>query len=104
MLRFGLHYGIHFIVPIIIGLLFFKKNKGLVILILLAGIVIDIDHLFTNPIFDPNRCSVGFHPLHSYIAIGVYVGLLFFKKTRIFGIALLIHIVADITDCTLMSS
>ncbi len=104
MLRFGLHYGIHFIVPIIVGLLFFKKNKGLVILILLAGIVIDIDHLFANPIFDPNRCSVGFHPLHSYITIGVYVVLLFFKKTRIFGIALLIHIVADITDCTLMSS
>ncbi len=104
MLRFGLHYGIHFIVPIIVGLLFFKKNKGFVILVLLAGIVIDIDHLFANPIFDPNRCSVGFHPLHSYIAIAVYIGLLFFKKTRIFGIALLIHIVADVTDCALMGS
>jgi len=52
-----------------------------------------------NPIFDPNRCSIDFHPLHSYGAIVVYFLFLFFKKTRIFGIALLIHIIADIVDC-----
>ena len=102
MLRFFIHYGIHLVVPIAIGLLFFKENRGTAIIILLAGIVIDIDHLLANPIFDPNRCSIDFHPLHSYWAIGVYFLLLFFKKTRIFGVAFIIHILADLTDCYLI--
>lgn len=102
MLRFLVHYGIHFIVPFIIALLFFKENKIRVVLILLAGIIIDVDHLLADPIFDPNRCSVGFHVLHQYWAIAVYISLLFFKKTRIFGIALVLHIIADTVDCWLM--
>ncbi|MEO9891278.1 DUF6122 family protein [Aurantibacter sp.] len=103
MLRFILHYGIHFLVPIAIGFLFFKKEERLtIILILLAGILIDIDHIFANPIFDHDRCSIGFHPLHSYWAIATYIFLLLFKKTRIIGLALLIHIIADITDCWLI--
>ncbi len=102
MLRFSLHYGIHFVVPIIIGLFFFKKNRFHVILILLSAILIDVDHFLANPLFDPNRCSINFHPLHSYWAIAIYFGLLFFQKTRLFGIALLIHIIADLTDCYLI--
>ncbi len=103
MLRFFIHYGIHFLVPIFIGVLFYPKEKRLqVISILLAGIVIDIDHLIASPIFDPNRCSIDFHPLHQYWAIAIYIALLFFKKTRIFGIALLIHILADAIDCYLI--
>jgi len=103
MLRFFFHYGIHFLVPIAIGLLFFPKEKRIqVILILLAGIIIDIDHLFTDPIFDPNRCSINFHPLHSYWAIAIYIALLFPIKTRIFGLAFLIHILADSVDCYLI--
>lgn len=104
MLRFVLHYGIHFIVPILIGFLFFKENRTRAILILLSAIVIDLDHLLANPIFDPNRCSIGFHPLHSYWAIVFYVVLLFFKKLRIFGIALLIHMLADLVDCYLIGT
>ncbi len=103
MIRFFVHYGIHFIVPIAIGLFFFKRQSTKVILILLAGIVIDVDHLWADPIFDPERCSIGFHLLHSYWAIAIYFGLLFFKKTWIFGLALLIHIFADVMDCFLMS-
>jgi len=102
MLRFTLHYGIHFIVPFFIAFVFFKEKKFRVLLILLAGIFIDIDHVLADPIFDPNRCSVGFHLLHQYWAIAVYFVLLFFKKTRIFGIALLLHILADTVDCLLM--
>lgn len=102
MLRHFIHYGIHFIVPIAIGLLFFKDQKLKVILILLAAICIDLDHLLANPVFDPYRCSVGYHPLHSYWAVGIYFLLLVFKKTRILGFALLLHILADILDCYLM--
>jgi len=100
MLRFLLHYGTHFIVPILIGLIFFKNNQKKVILILLAGILIDVDHVFANPIFDPNRCSINFHPLHSYWAIGIYAIGLLFKRSRIIAIGLLIHILADLVDCS----
>lgn len=104
MFRFFVHYGIHFLLPIAIGLLFFKQHRLKVILILWAAILIDVDHLWADPIFDPERCSIGFHPLHRYWAISVYFGLLFFKKTWIFGLALLIHILADVIDCYLMNA
>lgn len=66
--------------------------------------VIDIDHLLADPVFHPNRCSIGFHPLHSYYAIAGYIGLLFWKKTRIIGLALLWHIFTDQIDCWLMNN
>lgn len=103
MFRFLMHYGIHLLVPILIALLFFKENRTRATLILLAGIIIDVDHLIAETIFDPNRCSINFHPLHSYWAVAVYSILLLFKKTRIFGIALLIHILADLVDCYLIT-
>ena len=99
MLRFISHYGIHFIVPILIGYGFFKKDRLKITLILLSGLIIDLDHLLATPIFDANRCSIGFHPLHSVWAIGIYAFLFLFKKTRLIGLALLIHIVADTVDC-----
>lgn len=102
MFSFFLHYGIHFIVPIVIGFLFFKEHRAKVIFILWAGILIDVDHVLADPIFDPNRCSINFHPLHTYWATAVYFALLFFKKTRIFGLALVLHIIADTVDCWLL--
>ena len=70
---------------------------------MLLGFLIDIDHLLATPIFSPNRCSINFHPLHSYYAIVVYILLLVPKKTRLIGLGLVIHIIADTTDCYLMS-
>lgn len=102
MSRFLLHYGIHFLVPVAIGFLFFKENKGKAILIMLAAMLIDLDHLLATPTFDPNRCSINFHFLHQYWAIFLYVVFLFIKPIRILGIGLLIHIVADSIDCLLM--
>ncbi|BFP39585.1 hypothetical protein FGF1_04300 [Flavobacteriaceae bacterium GF1] len=99
MLRHLLHYGIHFLVPILIALFFFKRDRVKVGLILLAGILLDVDHLLANPIFDPDRCSIGFHPLHSYVLIPFYLGLALWKRTRLLGLALVIHIIADVTDC-----
>ena len=99
MIRFIAHYGIHFIVPIIIAIYFYKENKLWAAVILLSAIVIDADHLLATPMFDPNRCSINFHPLHSYWAIGIYTLLFAYKKTRIMGLALLIHILADTVDC-----
>jgi C4-dicarboxylate transporter len=87
------------LVPVAIGYFFFKGKRVQAILILLGGLVIDIDHFLASPVFDPHRCSIGFHPLHSYWAIALYTILLFVPKTRIIGLALMIHILADVTDC-----
>lgn len=102
MYRFLLHYGIHFLVPVLIGLLFFKENRIQAILIMLSCFLIDLDHLLATPVFDPNRCSIGFHPLHSYAAIAIYVLLFTIRRTRILGLGLLIHILADLVDCMLI--
>ena len=60
---------------------------------------LDFDHLLAEPVFDPNRCSLGFHPLHSWPAIGIYLVSLFSSRLRIIAIGLLIHMVLDGTDC-----
>ena len=99
MLRFTLHYGIHFGVPILIALFFYKSKWKKVLFIMLLGLLIDLDHLLATPIFDDSRCSINFHPLHSYIAMGCYVVLLIPKATRIIAIGLCIHILADSIDC-----
>ena len=80
MFRHIVHYGIHFLVPMLIAFYLFKDKKLKVLLILLAGILLDLDHLFANPIFDSNRCSIGFHPLHEYILFPLYLVLAFWKK------------------------
>ena len=63
--------------------------------------LIDLDHLLATPIFSPNRCSINFHPLHSYYAIAIYFMLLIPKKTRLIGLGLVIHILAETGDCCL---
>jgi len=98
-LQFLVHYGMHFLVPLGIAFLFFRDRPWKVYLIFLLAMAIDLDHLLADPIFDPNRCSVGYHLLHSYMAIAVYFGMLFFTKTRIIGLALLWHILTDWVDC-----
>jgi hypothetical protein len=102
MVRFFLHYGIHFLLPIAIGFLFFKENRMRVILILLAAILIDLDHLLATPVFDPQRCSINFHPLHTYWAMLVYVLFFFIKPLRVVGLGLLIHLLADWIDCLMI--
>lgn len=101
-LRTFVHYGLHFIFPLLIALLFYKKQWKTAYIIFVLTMLIDLDHLLATPIFEPNRCSINFHPLHSYYAIAVYVGFLFFPKTRILGLGLLVHILADSVDCWMM--
>ena len=102
MLQSSVHYGLHFGLPLLIALLFFKQNWLKAYAIMLLAFIIDLDHLLASPIFDPNRCSINFHPLHSYYAIVVYVLFLIPKKTRLYGIGLIAHIIADTADCWLM--
>ena len=68
---------------------------------MLATMLVDLDHLFATPVFEPCRCSIGFHPLHSYIAIIIYGLLLLPVKTRIIALGLLMHMATDWIDCLL---
>jgi len=98
-LRSIVHLALHFVVPICLALLFFKETWRRAALIMIATMLIDLDHLLANPIYDPNRCSIGFHPLHTWPAAAVYVALLLPKPTRLVGIGLLIHLALDALDC-----
>jgi hypothetical protein len=93
------HILLHFLVPALTAYLFYKEKVVKAWLIMIATMAVDIDHLLADPIYDPNRCSVGFHPLHSYIAIAFYTILLLFPKLRLVAIGLLIHMALDYIDC-----
>ncbi|WP_286860016.1 MULTISPECIES: DUF6122 family protein [Sphingobacterium] len=94
-----LHYSLHFLAPGLVAFVFFKDQWKRAWIIMIATMLVDLDHLLATPIFDPERCSIGFHPLHSYYAIAVYITLLFFPKTRIIAVGLLLHMITDWQDC-----
>ncbi|PTB97664.1 DUF6122 family protein [Marivirga lumbricoides] len=101
MLQFTIHYGLHFIFPLLIAYLYSKSEWKKAYFTLIATMLVDLDHLFAQPIFDPDRCSIGFHPLHSEYAILIYFFLLFPKRSRLVAIGLLMHMVTDYIDCFL---
>ena len=94
-----LHIALHFIAPLLIAFLFFKENLKLSYLIMIATMLVDLDHLLASPIYDANRCSIGFHPLHQYWLIGIYLAMSFFSKTRLIGVGLTTHMILDAFDC-----
>lgn len=98
-----IHYFLHFGAPLIIAFVFFRKDWKKVYLILLATMLVDLDHLLANPIFMDDRCSINFHPLHTYYAMGIYTVMLFLKKPfNIIGLGLLFHMFTDYIDCLMM--
>ncbi|HRD59105.1 MAG TPA: DUF6122 family protein [Ferruginibacter sp.] len=102
MLQFIVHYSFHFVFPLLLAFVFFKNRPWRTYFILIATMLVDLDHLWAIPVFDSCRCSIGFHPLHSYWTIGIYILLLFPKPTRLVAIGLLIHMAADGVDCLMM--
>ncbi len=113
MLQSFLHYGSHWIIPFAIAYLIWRRSNrsddnrlwlkaGL---IMIASNFIDIDHLLATPIFDPNRCSIGFHPLHTIWAAAIYMILLFVPRWWMRAIALgcLWHLITDSGDCIMQA-
>jgi hypothetical protein len=96
-----IHYSLHLLFPGLIAWSFFREEWKKAWLIMMATMLVDLDHLLANPIFDPTRCSIGFHPLHSYYAIGIYAVMLYFPKLRIVAVGLLFHMLTDYVDCHL---
>jgi len=93
------HYSLHFLAPGLVAYIFFRKQWKRAWLIMVGTMLVDADHLLAWPIFDPGRCSIGYHPLHSYYAISVYFLLLYFPKTRIIAVGLIFHMFTDWQDC-----
>jgi len=108
-----LHIVLHFLVPGLV-VAFFAQNKWLYgpfsknwllekwqlsYFILVATMLVDIDHLLADPIYDPSRCSIGFHPLHQLWFIALYMVLCFIPATRLVGLGLTIHMALDSIDC-----
>jgi hypothetical protein len=100
-----IHYFLHFGFPFFIAYGFFRKDWVKVYLILLATMLVDLDHLLADPIFMADRCSIEFHPLHTYYAMLAYTALLFFRRPfNIIGIGLLFHMLTDLIDCLMIYS
>ena len=109
-----IHLSLHLIVPLGVALALFRPRWRGAFVLLLATMAVDVDHLLADPIYDPARCSIGFHPLHTAPAIGVYVGALVaawlvlrLRPTRVerartaavVALGLLIHMALDWGDC-----
>lgn len=111
-----LHIALHFLVPLLVALAVYRPRWRSATLIMAATMLVDVDHLLADPVYDPGRCSIGFHPLHSTEAIVVYAALfalpLLFRRTAVAeplgkaldvvhlaGLGLLIHMALDAMDC-----
>lgn len=66
---------------------------------MMLTMLVDLDHLLADSTYDSGRCSIGFHPLHKFVPIGLYLILSVLPKTRLIGIGLLIHMLLDAIDC-----
>lgn len=97
------HVFLHLLIPFLLAVILFRHKWFKAWLIMLLTMLVDLDHLLASPIYDPTRCSIAFHPLHHPVLIAVYVLLVFFPKTRLIGLGLVIHMALDATDCQFMS-
>jgi hypothetical protein len=102
ILRHAIHYGCHFLVPFGFTYILWRKLWWKAGLIMVATIIIDLDHLLSDPIFDPTRCSIGFHPLHTIWAAVAYALLLLIPswKWRAVAFGCLWHLATDVIDCS----
>ena len=66
---------------------------------MVATMLVDLDHLLADPIYDVGRCSIGFHPLHQLPLMAIYLLLCCPQKTRYVGLGLTIHMALDSLDC-----
>ena len=118
MLQTLIHYSLHLLFPGLLAWVFFRDHWKRAWLVMLATMLVDLDHIYacktflaTNSwwhfldcpdLFVADRCSIGFHPLHTRWAMGAYALMLFIPKVRIAGIGLLWHMITDWQDCLWM--
>lgn len=100
-----LHYFLHLLFPGVLAFLFFKDRWKEAWIIMLLTMLVDLDHLLADPVFDPDRCGMGFHPLHTVYAVIIYFFMLFIphRRVKIIALGLLLHMFTDFQDCLWMS-
>ena len=100
-----IHYFLHFAFPLFIAFGFYRNDWKNVYLILVATMLVDVDHILASPVFQENRYSINFHPFHTYYSMVGYMVLVFFRKPfNVIGIGLLLHMLTDLIDCLMMYS
>lgn len=97
------HIALHFLVPALVAAAFYRKRWKYAFLVMAATMFVDLDHFLANPVFDPSRCSIGFHPLHQPWFVVLYLALCVSPRTRLIGIGLSIHMCLDAIDCQVTS-
>ena len=102
MFRSVVHLLLHFLVPAAVAGVFFRQNFFRAWITMIATMMVDIDHLLADPVYDPGRCSIGFHPLHQYPAIAAYAAIALWPRLRLLGLGLIIHMALDGVDCVWM--
>lgn len=103
MLRPWIHLILHLAVPAAVARLGFAVRWKRAWFSMVATMLVDLDHLLAAPVFDPQRCSIDCHPLHTWPAIGMYLLLSLVPKTRLVGLGLVIHMALDAIDCLWMA-
>lgn len=93
------HLVLHVLVPLFVSLAVAKKRWITPWVIMMSTMMIDVDHLLADPVYDPERCSIGFHPLHQWPWFILYTALCSHPKTRWVGVGLVIHMILDAVDC-----
>lgn len=101
-MRAELHIVLHFLVPGLVALGFYRRNFWVAWAVLCLTLLVDLDHLLASPVYDPGRCSIGFHPLHGTTAILGYGFGLLVRPLRLVAVGLLLHMALDGLDCLLM--
>lgn len=119
--RSWIHLVLHVLLPLMAAVAISKALKELgcrfIFMLLMATMVVDIDHLLAEPIYAPGRCSIWFHPLHTLWPMVVY-GLMmvwpFILKIAakpiakvhqivgLLGLGLVVHMLLDWSDCLWM--
>jgi len=97
--RHLVHYSLHLIAPLGLAYVFSRAEWRKNYFLMLLTMLVDIDHLWATPIFDPSRCSIGFHTFHTFYFFLCYLVLIIPKKTRWVGIGLSLHMCTDALDC-----
>lgn len=104
MLRPVIHIALHFLAPAVVARVAYPRYWRYAWLVMVATMLVDLDHLLADPLYDPNRCSMGYHPLHTWPVVAAYALLLVVPKIRLVAIGLLIHMGLDTLDCAWMGT